>query len=226
MTVTGPAAYGEWNALAERSIDDFDPRWIPHLPSKLLSAARKSVLGRRILAGELARGPGRHLYSPVSIASVSDAPEQRWIFWPAQRLRFALADVGAMALRPALRMLVQRRVVGMIREGIGDERYQWVMHEHADTPAHASRARLASAGALLTAHLAQPDKLRRQFERCGAHELAAATQGYPLGTDRLRLVCAPSWLEASSTPALSRESTFAALYAREPASDPPRESRA
>lgn len=93
------------------------------LPTPLLAAARSSVLGRRMLARNLSRRLPA-LFAPDHERWQSWQNSEGWLQWPPSRLESFTRVLGAMALGPALRMIVERRTVLFVRDVIGQDHWR------------------------------------------------------------------------------------------------------
>lgn len=93
------------------------------LPEPLLASARNSPLGRRMLARTMARRmPG--LFAPDQERWQSWQAGEGWLQWPQARLESFTRTLGAMALGPALRMIVERCTVLFVREVLGQDHWR------------------------------------------------------------------------------------------------------
>lgn len=93
------------------------------LPEPLLIAARSSALGRRMLARTVSRRlPG--LFAPDQERWQSWQTSEGWLQWPPSRLESFTRTLGAMALGPALRMIVERCTVLFVREVLGQDHWR------------------------------------------------------------------------------------------------------
>ncbi len=195
--MTGDAArrYADWQALTGGIVDDFDPLWMPDLPSGLLRSARASRLGRRLLANRLAEGPAQAAMHIDCARAIDSSPLHGWALWPRRRLREALTDIGGLCLLPGIRVMVARSAVRRLRGALGEERYHWLVNDVETWWGSEPRNGVVRAATLLRRMLERPDSVREQIEMRGVEELAAAVVAAPPALiERLRLQYPPGWL--------------------------------
>lgn len=105
-----------WYA-AESDGDAFDPA--------LITRARNSALGRRVLARLLASNAASALLAPVAVRNAGDnGPERNVIAtvaqWPRAQLAALVRDVGVLAYAPAVRAEVRRDPVRRLKRALGN----------------------------------------------------------------------------------------------------------
>jgi hypothetical protein len=121
MNVELAAATGR-QQQARALLDNLHAAQFGAMPEPLLAMARNSVLGRRMLARTVSRRvPG--LFAPDQERWQSWETSEGWLQWPQARLASFTRTLGAMALGPALRMIVERGTVLFVREVLGQD--QW-----------------------------------------------------------------------------------------------------
>jgi hypothetical protein len=179
--------------------------WLPGIPIELLTQARKLTLGRRWLAKRL------YTLSPVLFGlpmemdseSVARLKAAAWLApLVADPLECAL-DLGALAMAPTIRTLVNRPEVVKIRGALGPERYARILASQA-TP---SQSAAAPAGGDL-------DMVERLI-RCGASEFAGfADSLHPAWGESVRLTYERSWWFDAGSPSLPAAIAEACLRAR------------
>lgn len=88
-------------------------------PPELLDRARRSALGRRMLAGWLAADAAPALFAPraVDAGGAGDAVAARWT---RSRLVALVRDAGVLAYAPAIRAEVSREAVKRLRNVLGN----------------------------------------------------------------------------------------------------------
>ncbi|WP_426702938.1 hypothetical protein ACPPVV_08070 [Rhodanobacter sp. Col0626] len=93
------------------------------LPESLLASARSSALGRRMLARTMSRRLP-DLFAPDQERWQSWQNSEGWLQWPQSRLESFTRTLGAMALGPALRMIVERSTVLFVRDVLGQDHWR------------------------------------------------------------------------------------------------------
>ena len=95
---------------------EVDPSWYGELDPDLLTPARDSRLGRRLLARWLAAGPAATLLAP-SPGEGAIATAARW---PRASVAALVRDLGALAYAPAIRAEVRREPVRRLKQALGN----------------------------------------------------------------------------------------------------------
>ncbi|MBE1161427.1 hypothetical protein [Dyella acidiphila] len=93
------------------------------LPEALLQRARQSPAGRR----HLVRAALRHapeVFAPEQERWQCFEDAEPWLHWPQARLQAFTQELGAIALGPALRMIVERSAVLFVRGALGTDHWQ------------------------------------------------------------------------------------------------------
>lgn len=81
----------------------------------LLARAQASVLGRRLLARQLAAGPGAALLAPGPGRDVGTVARR----WPRATLSALARDLGVLAFAPAIRAEIRREPVRRMKAALG-----------------------------------------------------------------------------------------------------------
>lgn len=95
---------------------EVDPSWYDDLEPALLSRARDSRLGRRLLARWLAAGAASTLLAPAPGAGPLDVVAR----WPRAAVAALTRDLGALAYAPAIRAEVRREPVRRLKQALGN----------------------------------------------------------------------------------------------------------
>lgn len=95
---------------------EVDPSWYDDLEPALLSQARESPLGRRLLARWLAAGAASTLLAPAPGAGPLDVVAR----WPRAGVAALTRDLGALAYAPAIRAEVRREPVRRLKQALGN----------------------------------------------------------------------------------------------------------
>lgn len=95
---------------------EVDPSWYDGLEPELLSRARDSHLGRRLLARWLASGAASTLLAPAPGAGPLDVVAR----WPRAGVAALARDLGALAYAPAIRAEVRREPVRRLKQALGN----------------------------------------------------------------------------------------------------------
>lgn len=95
---------------------EVDPSWYDGLEPALLSRARESHLGRRLLARWLAAGAASTLLAPAPGAGPLDVVAR----WPRAGVAALTRDLGALAYAPAIRAEVRREPVRRLKQALGN----------------------------------------------------------------------------------------------------------
>lgn len=108
---------------ARALLDAVHPTRCGDFPEPLLQMARQSPIGRRHLVRAALRSapdvfvPNHERWQPWQ----DDEP---WLQWPQSRLHAFTQMLGALALGPALRMIVERNAVLFVRNALGIENWR------------------------------------------------------------------------------------------------------
>jgi hypothetical protein len=108
---------------ARAMLDAVHPAYCGDFPEPLLQRARHSPAGRR----HLARAALRHapeLFMPDHERWQPWQDDEPWLQWPQARLQAFTRELGAIALGPALRMIVERNAVLFVRGALGVETWR------------------------------------------------------------------------------------------------------
>jgi hypothetical protein len=127
--------------------------WLVFIPSELITAARRSTLGTRVLSRLLERRA--ELSAPERFEL---AAEHAWIFEEPLTLLAAARRLGAAALGAEIATCVERDKVRKLRAALGDE-----LHREAI----ASPASLVEPLKIEGEEWSAPEKLRSFIERTG-----------------------------------------------------------
>lgn len=95
---------------------EVDPSWHDALEPELLSRARDSRLGRRLLARWLAAGAASTLLAPAPGAGPLDTVAR----WPRAGVAALTRDLGTLAYAPAIRAEVRREPVRRLKQALGN----------------------------------------------------------------------------------------------------------
>ncbi len=153
----------------------------------LLAQARESALGRRLLARELAAGPGAALLAPAPGRDAGAVARR----WPRASLSALSRDLGVLAFAPAIRAEIRREPVRRMKAALGSSYLlaldQGVWNGRATAEVQlALQAHLARA---LLSETAPAEALFAMFEGQGRAELAAwARQRDPALADWVALL--------------------------------------
>lgn len=219
--------YARWEQVVARAISDFHSDWLPALPAELVTLARRSPRGRRMLATRLAAGPAAVTMSVSAVRAINHSPADDWLLQPRDRLRSAVLDVGALALLPGIRVMVDREAVRRIRLALSDARYAWVLEANQQWWDASNQPQIDRAVALLQKFLDQAPHLRHQIELRGAHELSVAlAHGHPVLAEKLRLTYPPEWFTVPARAWLPADVALHGLCARESALEARQEATA
>ena len=103
--------------LADVNPDWYRPEDAPALDPQLVSLARGSALGQRLLVRALPETLTATLLAPRPGAGVHAAMAKRW---PRERLSALVRDLGVLAYAPAIRGEVRREPVRWLRKVLGN----------------------------------------------------------------------------------------------------------
>ncbi|GLQ93642.1 hypothetical protein [Dyella acidisoli] len=108
---------------ARALLDGLHPVRFGDLPEPLLKQALSSNAGRRHLARAAVR------YVPGVFAPDHERwqcwQDEPWLQWPQSRIQAFSQTLGAIALGPALRMIVERNAVLFVRNALGIENWRY-----------------------------------------------------------------------------------------------------
>ena len=195
---------------ARAVLDGLHPVHCGDLPEPLLSRAQHSPMGRRHLARAALRyAPG--VFAPDHERWQRWQDDEPWLQWPQSRLQAFTQKLGAIALGPALRMIVERSAVLFVRSTLGAENWRCAQSVNPwpdsvpEVIRHMGEAVLQRCGSdahALSAAVHERGKVEfighaeRQHESLAAR-LALAYAVVPAGSCR-----GDCWLPASSVPML------------------------
>jgi hypothetical protein len=108
---------------ARAMLDALHPAYCGDFPEPLLEKARHSPTGRRHLARAALRNVPE-VFAPDHERWQPWQDDEPWLQWPHARLQAFTLELGAIALGPALRMLVERSVVLFARSALGLETWR------------------------------------------------------------------------------------------------------
>lgn len=108
---------------ARAVLDGLHPVHCGDLPEPLLSRAQHSRMGRRHLARAALRC-APDVFAPDYERWQRWLDDEPWLQWPQSRLQTFAQKLGAIALGPALRMIVERTTVLSIRSALGTENWR------------------------------------------------------------------------------------------------------
>lgn len=137
----------------------------------LVSRARVSALGERVLASWLAAGPGAALLGPTPEREVGTVA----VRWPREKLAPFVRDLGILAMAPAIRAEIGRDAVRRLKQSLGNS-YLLALDRTVWDGKVAPGSLPAMAAALRTALPADgqgPETLYVLFDRQGRSELRA-----------------------------------------------------
>lgn len=186
----------------ETLLAQVDPRWHDAagnaIDDTLLQRARASRLGRRMLVGALASGPGRHLLAPSPDGFAGLVAR-----WNRARLDALHRDLGVLAYAPVIRAEVGRDAVRRLKGALAGS-YLLAL-DRSIWDAKVDPARQATLSAALTADLRAGDDFAPRFTRTlalqGRAELQAwARQREPALADWAQLLHAPCELPVAHLP--------------------------
>lgn len=108
---------------ARALLDGVHPVHCGDLPEPLLQRARSSQMGRRHLARAAVRcAPS--VFTPDQERWQRWQDDEPWLQWPHARIQAFTKKLGAIALGPALRMIVERNAVLFVRNALGIETWR------------------------------------------------------------------------------------------------------
>ena len=186
----------------EALLAQVDPRWHgageDSADAALLQQAQTSRIGRRLLAGVLAEGPGRHLLAPSPDGFAGLVAR-----WNRARLDALHRDLGVLAYAPAIRAEVGRDVVKRLKAALAGS-YLLAL-DRSIWDAKVDAARQSTLSASLTTALRTGDAFGARFDEAlalqGRAELQAwARQREPALADWAQLLHAPGELPVAHLP--------------------------
>lgn len=167
-------------------IEGTDASWLDDFDSSLLSPARESDLGRRLLARSLAAGAASTLLAPAPKPALQRVVGR----WSPEKLQSLVRNLGVLAFAPAIRSEVGREPVRRLKLAL-DKRYLLALDRQVwdgEVPRDV-HARLQAA---MQTALREPDAtaaLLPLFNQHGCAELRAwAHQRDPAFTEWLALL--------------------------------------
>ena len=195
---------------ARAMLDAMHPARCGDLPEPLLQVARQSKIGRRHLARAAVRcapdvfAPDHERWQPWQ----DDEP---WLQWPQARLHAFTQTLGALALGPALRMIVERSAVLFVRSALGVE--NWRRAQSANpwpgTPPEAVRQmgdavlqRCGRDAQALSGAIYERGKIEFLGYAERRHQSLAARLALSYAQTPARSCRAECWLPTSTVPAL------------------------
>jgi hypothetical protein len=108
---------------AQAVLDGLHPTHCGDWPPALAARARYSALGRRHLARKAMQAVPA-VWAPDQERWEAWQEQEPWLRWPHTRLTAFTRELGAIALGPALRLLVERNVVLFVRETLGIDHWR------------------------------------------------------------------------------------------------------
>jgi len=108
---------------AQALLDGLHPRHRGDWPAALAERARYSVLGRRHLARSAMQSVPT-VWAPDQERWQTWHEQEPWLLWPHARVAAFTRELGAIALGPALRLLVERDAVLFVRETLGMDHWR------------------------------------------------------------------------------------------------------
>lgn len=108
---------------ARAMLDGMHPAYCGDFPEPLLHKARHSPVGRRHLARAALRN-APEVFMPDHERWQHWLEDEPWLQWPQARLQAFTQELGAIALGPALRMIVERSAVLFVRGALGVETWR------------------------------------------------------------------------------------------------------
>jgi hypothetical protein len=196
-------------SIVAQALDSAHPACWPHYSEALIMHARKSIIGRRMLAKELASTCAPTLMGRVAQPNL--AMSDRWALFDAPTMEKWTFDLGALLFAPFMRMIVARRQLQDLKNAIGEERYAAALN--ADLK-HFDEQWVVAGRALLESALKIPDALVGMLHSEGAQELLNQVAQIDTAlSERVRLNF--PWLPAVGKPRIAREEVgrrLSALY--------------
>lgn len=190
---------------------EVDPSWYDDLEPALLSQARESPLGRRLLARWLAAGAASTLLAPAPGAGPLDVVAR----WPRAGVAALTRDLGALAYAPAIRAEVRREPVRRLKQALGNSYLlaldNTVWNGRVD-PAIAKRLAAELDRALAADAAGEDDSaLYALLDRQGRAELNEWADGHERALSEWARLLQPS--DAALDPAHLPEKPFLRVYA-------------
>jgi hypothetical protein len=176
-----------WAAVQRVALDGAHPAWFQLPDDALLSRARASGAGRRLLARSLASGAAPQLFGTLPAALPVALAGQGWLLLPTPVLQELAFDLGALAYAPAIRERIARSDVLCLRRVLGMRRYT-----DALKPATGRDEDVNAIRAALDAAIADDDALAATVRDRGWIEWTGFAEArHPVLVERLRLCAAP-----------------------------------
>lgn len=176
-----------WAAVQRVALDGAHPAWFRLPDDALLSRARASSAGRRLLARSLAGGAAPQLFGTLPASLPVALAGQGWLLWPSAVLEELAFDLGALACAPAIRERIERSDVLRLRRVLGMRRYA-----DALKPAAGRNENTQAIRAALERALADDEVLASALRRRGWIEWSGFAEArHPVLVERLRLCAAP-----------------------------------
>lgn len=176
-----------WAAVQRVALDGAHPAWFGLPDDALLSRARASGAGRRLLARSLAEGAAPELFGTLPASLPVALSGQGWLSWPTAVLEELAFDLGALAFAPAIRERIERSDVLRLRRVLGMRRYADALKPAAGRNQDTQAIRTA-----LDVALADDEVLASALRRRGWNEWTQFAQArHPVLVERLRLCAAP-----------------------------------
>lgn len=186
--------------LQVAAMSDLHPSWVPSLAPELVQAARERAIGRRWLARQIAASELLDNVTPIAMSA-----GWRWLLKPLSQFPDLLLDLGGIVSAPRLRTVVERKPLALLREVLGEARYQRVLRHGAGSTAPPV---VDSAAALPD----DADALRESLQRQAAIELQAQLQGVDRAlSERVALALPRDWALPPSTAARLDAAAFEAV---------------
>jgi hypothetical protein len=185
-------------SIVAKALDSAHPACWPHYSEGLIQQARKSPIGRRMLAKELASTCAPTLMGRVAQPSL--LMSERWALFDAPTMEKWTFDLGALLFAPLMRVIVARRQLQDLKIAVGEERYAAALNVDL---VHFDENWIVAGRALLESALKIPDALVGMLHTEGAQELLnqVALIDIALG-ERVRL--SYPWLPGSSKPRIAK----------------------
>lgn len=180
------SADAAWNALLRAALDGAHHERFANLPPVLIERARRSRTGRRLLLRYLMPQTPQ-LFSGAVDFDADLLDRHPWAVWSGEHLRGAAADLGALALSPALRACVDRACVLRLRRAISAARFAFALSFDA-WPAQVPEAIEKQARQALAKVIENPAAIAQLVARRGRIELTAYAERFlPAMAERVRL---------------------------------------
>ncbi|MCH9827443.1 MAG: SctK family type III secretion system sorting platform protein [Gammaproteobacteria bacterium] len=186
--------------LQAAAMSDLHPSWAPTLAPELVLAARERAIGRRWLARQITASELLGNVTPITLSG-----GWRWLLKPLSEFSDLLLDLGGIVLAPRLRTVVERKPLALLREVLGEARYQRVLK-------HGGGSAAPLVGDAAAALPDDAEGLREVLRRQAAIELQAQLQGIDRAlSERLALALPRDWALPPSTAARLDAAVFEAV---------------